>query len=262
MTAGRPAGREAAGAAPGPDTTLDRLIRILSAFDAARPALTVAELAQRAALPLPTAYRWVDRLVRAELLQRDPDGRVQPGLRLWELASRSAPTMPLARAAMPFLVDVQAVLRQHTQLAVLDDDGVLVLERLSSPGAVVNQATVAGRLPTFTTSLGLVLLASSPPPVVERLRRRRAEARGGVVPSEEELRGRLAQVRREGFAVVAGALDAEARGVAVPIRRPSGEPPAALGVVVERSREGLGGLPALLMTAARGISRSLGSDSH
>ncbi|WP_423826037.1 IclR family transcriptional regulator domain-containing protein, partial [Salmonella enterica] len=70
--------------------------------------------------------------------------------------------MSLARTAMPFLVDVQSVLRQHTQLAVLDDDGVLVLARLSSQGAVVNQADVAGRLPPFTTALGLVLLTHAP----------------------------------------------------------------------------------------------------
>ncbi|MDN5693249.1 MAG: helix-turn-helix domain-containing protein, partial [Micrococcaceae bacterium] len=124
--------------------TLDRLIRILSSFDAERPAMTVAALARRADLPLPTAYRWVERLVGAELLQKDDDGLVRPGLRLWEMASRSAPSMSLARTAMPFLVDVRSVLRQNTQLAVLDDEGVLVLERLSSQGAVVNQAAAQG----------------------------------------------------------------------------------------------------------------------
>ena len=163
------------------DTTLDRLIRILGAFDAGHGTLTVAALARRAELPLPTAYRWVDRLAGAGLLRREADGTVRPGLRLWELASRGAPTVPLARAAMPFLLDVQAVLRQHTQLAVLDDDGVLVLERLSAQDAVANQATVAGRLPTFTTSLGLVLLAHAPVAQAEHFHRRHGHELGGPV---------------------------------------------------------------------------------
>ncbi|MCV7463107.1 helix-turn-helix domain-containing protein [Micrococcus luteus] len=38
-------------------STLDRLIRVLSAFDAEHPALTVADLARRTELPLATAYR-------------------------------------------------------------------------------------------------------------------------------------------------------------------------------------------------------------
>ncbi|MBE0975191.1 helix-turn-helix domain-containing protein, partial [Escherichia coli] len=46
---------------------MDRLIRVRFAFDAERPVLTVAALARRTELPLATAYRWVDRLVRAEL---------------------------------------------------------------------------------------------------------------------------------------------------------------------------------------------------
>ena len=52
MTAPPPPGRGAPGAPAGgggPDGALDRFLRILSAFDAAHPALTVAELARRAA---------------------------------------------------------------------------------------------------------------------------------------------------------------------------------------------------------------------
>ena len=48
--------------------TLDRLIRVRFAFDAERPVLTVAALARRTELPLATAYRWVDRLVRRALV--------------------------------------------------------------------------------------------------------------------------------------------------------------------------------------------------
>lgn len=263
--------------------TLDRLIRILSAFDADRPAMTVAALARRADLPLPTAYRWVERLARAELLQKDDDGLVRPGLRLWEMASRSAPSMSLARTAMPFLVDVQSVLRQNTQLAVLDEEGVLVLERLSSQGAVVNQAAVAGRLPPFTTSLGLVLLAYAPADVAERFIARHRGRLGGVVdqhpteagaaaprgvrlrvtaPTEPHLRALLASVRREGYAAVDGALDEEARGIAVPVKGADGTALAALGAVVPCDAPYTPGVPPLLMTAARGIARAVGGHSH
>ncbi|MGC5614771.1 IclR family transcriptional regulator [Georgenia sp. Z1491] len=275
----RGAGGAAGGGRPAGDTTLDRLIRILDAFDAGRTTLTVAALARRAAIPLPTAYRWVERLTAAGLLERGTGGAVGPGMKLWELASRSAPSTSLRNAAMPFMDDVQAVLRQHTQIAVLDEAGVLVLERLSARGAVPNQATVAGRLPTSTTSLGLVLLAYSPSGVTEDFLARHAEelgapqvpadlaagrtpvrgtARGVVNPTEIELRRQLAAVRSQGWAAVDGQVDSEATGVAVPVLTARGRVLAALGVVVPRSSELRPGLAPMLMAAARGISRAVG----
>ncbi|WMY79170.1 IclR family transcriptional regulator [Citricoccus sp. I39-566] len=255
------------------DGTLDRLIRILGAFDADRPTLSVAALARRAAIPVPSAYRWVDRLTAAGLLERAEGGAVGPGMRLWELASRSSPGTSLRQAAMPYMDDVQAVLRQHTQIAVLDASGVLVLERLSARGAVPNQATIAGRMPTFTTSLGLVLLAFSRRHVTEAFLTDHADALGSplreiwhqggnarnvVNPTEAELRTRLAEVRQQGFAAVDGQVDSEATGVAVPVLSPEGQAIAALGVVVPLSSEFRPGLAPMLMAAARGISRALG----
>ncbi|NUL45449.1 IclR family transcriptional regulator [Cellulosimicrobium funkei] len=258
------------------DGTLDRLIRILGAFDADRPTLSVAALARRAAIPLPSAYRWVDRLTAAGLLERAEGGAVGPGMRLWELASRSSPGTSLRQAAMPYMDDVQAVLRQHTQIAVLDSSGVLVLERLSARGAVPNQATIAGRMPTFTTSLGLVLLAFSRRHVSEAFLAAHADALGSplreiwhqggnarnvVNPTEAELRIRLAEVRQQGFAAVDGQVDSEATGVAVPVLSPEGQAIAALGVVVPLSSEFRPGLAPMLLAAARGISRALGPNS-
>lgn len=253
------------------DTTLDRLIRILGAFDADRQTLSVSALARRAAIPLPSAYRWVDRLAAAGLLERTEDGSVGLGMRLWELASRSSPGTSLRRAAMPYMDDVQAVLRQHTQIAVLDDAGVLVLERLSARGAVPNQATIAGRMPTFTTSLGLVLLAFARRHVTESFLTAHAaelgapvpspghegSARGVVNPTATELRQQLAEIRRQGWVAVDGQVDSEVTGVAVPVFSPEGQAIAALGVVVPRSSEFRPGLAPMLLAAARGISRVL-----
>jgi DNA-binding IclR family transcriptional regulator len=284
----------APGKTPSGDSTLDRLIRILGAFDADRPTLSISALARRASIPLPTAYRWVDRLTVAGLLERGSGGAVRPGMKLWELASRSAPGTSLRRAAMPYMDDVQAVLRQHTQIAVLDANGVLVLERLSARGAVPNQATIAGRMPTFTTSLGLVLLAFSRRHVTETFLAEhagelgaplrdswpaaagggpaggptssaggaraalRGNAQGIVNPTEAELRSRLAEIRRQGWVAVDGQIDSEATGIAVPVFSPEGQAVAALGVVVPRSSEFRPGLAPMLLAAARGIGRALG----
>src|SRR3954454_4948316 len=99
------------------------------------------------------------------MLERGPGREVRVGVRLWELGARASPTVTLRDAAMPFLEDVHAVVGHHAQLAVLDGEHVLFLERLSARDAVVNFSRIAGRLPLHTSSSGLVLLAHAPPDV-------------------------------------------------------------------------------------------------
>lgn len=233
---------------------LDRVLRILEAFDASTPTLTVGALARRANLPQATAYRLVDDMVRRGFLDRAAGGEVRPGLRLWELVTRCYPARDLRDAALPFLQDVQSVVHQHTQLAVLQDGEVLVLERLSSPDSVINQASVANRLTVHETSLGMSLLAFSPAPVQDRYRH---EHPGLDERFDGGFRRALAEVRRRGHAALDGVLDVGTSGIAVPVLDRSGHAVAALGVVVPTGTRPHT-IVAVLSAAARGIARSVG----
>src|SRR5690606_27061254 len=220
--------------------------------------LTVGSLARRSGIPQATAYRLVGELVQHGLLTRDDDGRVRLGLRLWELVARSAPARDLREAALPFLQDVQSVVHQHTQLAVLQDDEVLVLERLSASDSVVNQASVARRLPVHDTSLGMSMLAFSPAEVQEAYRRRHPEVEKRFAATTSDFRRALAEVRRRGYARFDGVLDEGTTGIAVPVLARSGHALAALGVVVPTGASRQQAVVPVLMAAARGIARGVG----
>lgn len=237
---------------------LDRLVRVLGAFDETKSSLSISTLARRAEVPLPTAYRLAADLVRHGLLSRDANGQVRPGLRLWELANRSSPAVDLRQAAIPFMEDVQSVVRQHTQLAILRDDEVLVIERLSSRGSVVNQAQIAGRMPVHRTSLGMVLLAHSPNHVQESYLSRHPDAVASVDAVSFDFRRHLAQIRLRGYAAFDGRVDADTTGIAVPVLNRLGTAQAALGVVVPLGFENFQSVVPALMTAARGIARTIG----
>lgn len=129
------------------ESVLSRVLRILELFDSRAPTLTVSTLARRSGLPLPTVSRLVGEMVGQGLLERTEDRRVRTGITLWELACRAAPTLGLRDVAMPFMEDLHAVVGHHVQLAVLQERDVLIVERLSSPGAVHNISRIAGRLP-------------------------------------------------------------------------------------------------------------------
>ncbi|WP_354178068.1 IclR family transcriptional regulator [Arthrobacter sp. UYP6] len=240
------------------DTMASRIVRIISAFDGTHPAMPVSALARRANLPLSTAHRLVAELTGHGLLQREPGGEIRLGLRLWELASRSSAALDLKAVAMPFMEDLHAVVRQHTQLSVLQGDEVLFIERLSSRGSVLNHARVAGRLPLHISSSGMIMMAHSPRHVQETYLERAAGDGASVLPLAADLRRQWAQMRRAGYASLPGTVVADTTGIAVPIFSATGQADAALGVVVPTGAENQAATVPALMAAARGISRGLG----
>src|SRR5688572_6272405 len=151
------------------DSVTDRIVRVLETFTPTRTAQTAAEIGRRTGLPTSTAHRIVGDLIDAGLLERDDDRRVRIGLRLWELATRSSHALRLRQLAMPAMERVQSRIREHTQLAILEQDEALFLERLSGPGSGSNVTRIAGRLPIHASSSGLVLLAFGERDLQERI---------------------------------------------------------------------------------------------
>ncbi len=240
---------------PSGDSMLDRLVRILDSFDAQTPSLSVSSLARRAQIPKATMYRLLDDLEGHGLLARSKDGQVSLGLRLWELANRSATTGDLRKVALPFMEDINQLLGQNTQLSMLHQDEVLIIERLSRPGAVVNQANVAGRMPVHRTSMGMALLAFSRPEAIHGFLERHRDIMNSTHPN---FRAEMAEIRRNGFASMDGYIDEDTTGAAAPILDDSGYQLAVLSVVVPRNSSLLQPAAMALRTASRGISRALG----
>ncbi len=242
------------------DSVIDRLVRVLATFDAEHTAQSPSNISRRAGLPASTGHRLVGELVSSGLLERDDEGRARVGMRLWELATRGSLALGLRQAALPAMERVQALVRQHTQLGVLDGDQVLFLERLSHPDAGANIARIAGRLPLHASSSGLVLLASAPPAVVERVLAAPIERLAPeTIADPAALRRKLAEVRRLGHAVAPGSIEAVSTGVAVPIRD-RGSVVAALAVVLPRGDES-DRVVAVLRAAAGEIEDALSRSS-
>jgi DNA-binding IclR family transcriptional regulator len=242
------------------DSIIDRLVRVLATFDADHTEQSPTDIARRAGLPASTGHRLVADLAAAGLLERDDAGRARVGMRLWELATRGSLALGLRQAALPAMERVQSLVRQHTQLGVLDGDQVLFLERLSHPEAGANITRIAGRLPLHASSSGLVLLAFARPAVIDRVLAAPLERLAPeTVVDPVEVRRRLAAVRRLGYASAPGSVEAVSTGVAVPIRD-RGVVVAALGVVLPRGDED-DRVVGVLRAAATEIEKSLARSS-
>ena len=237
------------------DSVVDRIVRLISAFPQDVGALRLSELAERAGLPLTTTHRLVGQLAGHGLLETAPGGMVRPGLRLWELVNRASPALALRQAAMPFMEDIQQVLNQNVNLAVLDGWEALFVERLSRRGSVANRAQVAGRMPIHISSAGLALMAHQDKALQARYLAGFTDPDGKL--TADDVRTLLAETSRQGFAQLKAVVDPDTWGIAVPVLDRRKRAVASLGVVVPLREMRLQALVPALQTAARGISRGL-----
>jgi DNA-binding IclR family transcriptional regulator len=251
-------------AVPGGETVLGRATRILEVFGPDATSQTASDIARRTGIPMASTHRLVGEMVRLGLLERGPDRLLRVGVRVWELGWRSTAALGVRDVAMPYMEDLHSVVKQHTQLAVLEGNDVLYIERLSARGqTAVNITRVAGRLPAHTCSSGLVLLAFGPPELQERvLASPLSRFTEKTVTDPAELRGLLAETRKRGSATVSGAVHLEAAGVAAPVRDRTMNVVAALSVIVPNSPSHIAASAPAVLATARGISRALQAGRH
>jgi len=236
------------------------VLAILGAFDVDHRELTLTELAHRAGLTLSTAQRRAAEMTSWGALERTDSGRYRVGLRLWEVGSLAPRGVGLREVALPFLEDLYVVSRQNVQLAVREGTEVVFVERIAGRSAVPVLTRVGGRFALHATGVGLVLLAFAPTEVFDEVVSNGLTAyTPSTITDAKVLRRVLAEVRRDGFAISAGAVTPDALSVAAPITDPDGRVIAALSLVVGIEDARPQALAPLVRAAARGISRTLAS---
>ena len=247
---------------PSGDSMIDRLVRVLASFDPDHQSLSAEEIAERAELPKSTAYRLIGEMMRHDLLQRDPTGRIRIGVGMWELSNRASDAVDLATVARPHMMGVHEFVGENTQLGILREREVLIIERMSAPNAVIHRSKTAGRLPAHASSCGLVLLAYAPK------HQREAYLRGPLAAITEKtttdpasLRTMLTSIRSHHFAELSGHIDEGTTGITVPVFDAGGAAIAGLGVVIDSEhRKGVPAIMRVLRTASARITQDLAND--
>lgn len=139
-----------------------RTLALLGAFDAAHRRLSLTDMARRADLPVPTAYRLVNELQRWGALTRTSSGDYVIGRRLWDVGLLAPMQTGLREVASPFLHDLYGATLATVHLAVREGTNALYIERLSGHASVPVVSKIGTRLPMHATGVGKVLLAHAP----------------------------------------------------------------------------------------------------
>lgn len=236
-----------------------RLLELLFAFLPNQRALTLADLVRRTGMPHATARRLVHELVTAGAIEQQADGRFVIGIRLWQLGTLAPHTESLRALAQPVIEDLHAALHQHVQLAVLEGDEAVVVERVSAAHAVGLASRVGGRLPLHASAVGKILLAHAGPTQLNRvLTANKRQFTSHTLTDPQQLLNELDTVRRTGIATVREELTPGAESVAARIVDADGHVVAAISVVVRAGSVQLPTATPSVVASGLRLSRLLG----
>jgi len=218
---------------------------------------SLTELARRLDLSNATLFRILATLADRGYVHKAADtSRYRLTLRSWELGARAAGRLAIRDVARGPMERLARAVNESPHLAVLQGEGVVIVEKVDCDQPVRVDTYVGQRAPAHCSAMGKAILAFAPGgdealDATGRLQQFTSTTLTDPVALADE----LALVRRQGYAVNRGEWREGVCAVAVPLRDRSGAVCAALSLTLPTARFGDVALhtrfvPALLEAAA------------
>lgn len=215
------------------NNSLARGLKILSAFSAERPSLTVSEIAAAIALPQSTVYRLVTTLEQLGYLVRDEDTkRYRHSARMLTLGLTALDSLDLRRLALPFMRALSERSNETVKLAILDGVEIVFLASVVAREKMSMPTPAGHRLPAYCTALGKALLAFQPLDLWDGLLRRIEFKRrtAKTITDPARFKAELLRTRKRGYALGNEELISGESSIAAPVLDRHGVAVAAINV--------------------------------
>jgi IclR family transcriptional regulator, pca regulon regulatory protein len=217
--------------------SLARGLQVITAFGPERPELSLSDVARATGLTRAAARRFL--LTLRDLGYVQTDGRLfRLAPRVLEVGYAYLSSLSLPGIAEPHLEWLVGETGESSSMSVLDGQDIVYVARVPTSRIMTVAINVGTRFPAYATSMGRVLLAGLDDEALEQhletLDLHRLTSH--TVPSVADLRRRLAEVRRQGYALVDQELEPGLRSLAVPVRNRGGRVVAAVNISSHVSR--------------------------
>lgn len=235
-------------------SSVERVHRLLSAFDYEHNRLSLSDLSRRADLPLSTTHRLVTELLELGMLERDQQGLLCIGVDVWKFGLLTPKTYGIQRVALPFMQDLYATTGLPIHLGIPEGDKVTVVESLRPRGGGRERPRIGQRDPLHCCAVGTALLAFSETSIQERYLTRLDDLGVPDVAAPDVIRRDLAQTRANGYAVNTIKTSPQI-ALGAPVLNRAGRPMGAVSVVIP---EGTATPPYghLIRNTARAVQRT------
>lgn len=231
--AAAPAEADAAEGQRGGVQSLGRAFGIMEEIARHRDGVGLAELSKRVGLHNSTTFHLVKTMVSLGYVRQLRDSKkYRIGRPLFALAASALDEVEMTSLAEPVLAELSRQTGEGTQFAVRSGDTVVILARMSGPGAFQLKDRVGGVRPANCTAIGKIMLSSLTAQQLDRFlsRTELTAMTPKSIVKPDLLRREVESVRRAGMAIDDGEFDNELRCVALPVRDFSGRVVGALGL--------------------------------
>jgi DNA-binding IclR family transcriptional regulator len=239
---------------------LERALGLLDVLAASETEIGPAELAGTLHLHKSTLHRLLKVLEGHRLIRKNPHGKYDLGLKLFELGNKSVSRFNLPKRAEPFLREVVKQTGETAHICVLSNTQMMSIANAEAPWIL---RTVGHRGQLYCSAAGKALLAFLPKAAQDDLISRLTLTRHtrNTIVKVPALRAELERTRRRGFSLNDEEVEEGVRCVAAPIFDHKGRVIATLGVagpVFRMSKQRLPGLARVVMSVADALSAELG----
>ena len=219
--------------------SVDRALSIIETLAEDDEGYRLSDLAIRTGLSTSTVHRLLATLESRRFVQFDrTQSRWHVGARAFTVGATFARRRNFSAQAVPYLRKLRDLTRETANLAVVDDEFIVVLTRAESREIMRSLTKVGGRVAMVASGVGKAVLATYADEDVNAIIRHhgmpRLTEKSIVRPSD--LFKELEKVRRQGFAIDDEEACMGLRCIAAVVYNDSSEPLAAISVSGMTSR--------------------------
>ncbi|GMO60026.1 IclR family transcriptional regulator [Bradyrhizobium ottawaense] len=219
--------------------SVDRALSILETLAEDDEGYRLSDLAVRTGLSASTVHRLLATLESRRFVQFDrTQSKWHVGSRAFTVGASFARRRNFSAQAIPYLRKLRDLTRETANLAVVDDEFIIVLTRMESREIMRSLTLVGGRVPMVTSGVGKAVLATYSDEDVGAVIRHhgmpRLTEKSIVRPSD--LFKELEKTRKQGFALDDEEASMGLRCIAAVVYNDCAEPLAAISVSGMTSR--------------------------
>lgn len=216
---------------------VDRVIDLLSALERAEHPVGLSEVSRATGIHMATSQRLLNALELRGFVQKER-GMYQLGPAIVPLSRSFLTRNSLTRSAQPVLEELVAITGETASLYVRQGMERILLQRVESPHPLRFVTRIGERLPLHTGASGQLLMGAMPEAELNRFLEGKEEFRfsSGLVLTRDEMRARVQQATRQGFAVGRDERFTGIVSVGAPVVQPDRGTIAVVAVTAPTSR--------------------------
>jgi IclR family pca regulon transcriptional regulator len=242
-------------------STLERGLRVMRSFSAARSEMTISQVAVQTNLNPAVVRRCLHTLEQLGYIAKR-NNLFSLTAEVLTFGTHYVESAHLETSVRPHLQRVRDLVGDSSSMALLSRGEVLYLVHVSTDRRVQLDATVGTRFPAYNTSMGKVLLTSLSLAEIEHFCERVSfvKSTDKTITDPAILKDVLLQVSKNGYATALDELDYGIISVAVPITDELGRVIAAINCSTSTSRVSLDDMMASRLPILREAAAAIGAE--